>query len=64
MAFALLVLGRQVAAGSRIFNLAALTVVCSVVLHGLTDTAGADWIARREEPRRSDRASELPFAAS
>jgi sodium/hydrogen antiporter len=54
MTFALLVLSRQdIAAGERIFNLAALAVFCSILLHGLTDTPGANWIARREttEPR-------------
>ena len=35
-----------------IFNLAALTVFVSIVAHGLTDTPGAEWLARRsgEEP--------------
>lgn len=51
MTFSLLVLGEAVPEGERIFNLAALTVVCSVVLHGLTDTPGAEWIARRAERR-------------
>lgn len=51
MTFSLLVLGEAVPQGERIFNLAALTVVCSVVLHGLTDTPGAEWIARRAERR-------------
>jgi NhaP-type Na+/H+ or K+/H+ antiporter len=54
MTFSLLVLGRHIAAGSRIFNLAALTVVCSVILHGLTDEAGAGWISRREAGPSSD----------
>ncbi len=52
MTFALLVLSDQVAAGSRIFNLAALTVFCSIIAHGLTDTPGAEWIARRAERGR------------
>ncbi len=52
MTFSLLVLGEAVPQGERIFNLAALVVVCSVVVHGLTDTPGADWIARRAEARR------------
>ena len=50
MAFSLLVLSRQVQAGERIFNLAALTVLASIVLHGVTDTAGPEWIARHEAP--------------
>lgn len=49
MTFALLVLGDRIAVGTRIFNLAALTVFCSIILHGLTDTAGAEWLARRAE---------------
>jgi NhaP-type Na+/H+ or K+/H+ antiporter len=49
MTFSLLVLGQPIAAGSTIFNLAALTVFCSILAHGLTDTAGADWIAARAE---------------
>jgi NhaP-type Na+/H+ or K+/H+ antiporter len=48
IAFSLLVLGRQVEAGQRIFNLAALAVFVSIVLHGVTDTPGIRWIARRQ----------------
>jgi NhaP-type Na+/H+ or K+/H+ antiporter len=48
MAFSLLILSRQVEAGVRIFDLAALTVVASVTLHGLSDTPGIRWIAARE----------------
>jgi len=48
MAFALLVLAASgVAAGERIFNLCALVVLCSIVAHGLSDTPGVGWIARR-----------------
>jgi NhaP-type Na+/H+ or K+/H+ antiporter len=50
MTFSLLVLvqvgGTQ---GERLFNLAALAVLCSILAHGLTDSAGAAWIARRSE---------------
>ncbi|MEA2251107.1 MAG: sodium/hydrogen antiporter [Solirubrobacteraceae bacterium] len=46
MTFSLLVLGAAIPHAERIFNLAALVVVCSVVVHGLTDTPGAEWIAR------------------
>jgi sodium/hydrogen antiporter len=56
MTFALLVLGRGIDDGGRIFNLAALTVFCSIIVHGLTDTPGAEWIGRRatrpDEPSR------------
>lgn len=49
MTFSLLVLSQPIAAGSTIFNLAALTVFCSILAHGATDTAGAEWIAVRAE---------------
>jgi NhaP-type Na+/H+ or K+/H+ antiporter len=49
MTFALLVLAEGISSGGRIFNLAALTVFCSILLHGLSDTPGANWIARRSE---------------
>jgi sodium/hydrogen antiporter len=49
MTFALLVLSDGSSSSSRIFNIAALVVFCSVLAHGATDTAGVDWIARRSE---------------
>jgi NhaP-type Na+/H+ and K+/H+ antiporter len=49
MAFSLLVLSEGIASGAQILNLAALTVLCSIVLHGISDKAGTDWIARRSE---------------
>jgi sodium/hydrogen antiporter len=49
MTFALLVLGEGIAAGDRIFNLAALTVFISIIAHGLSDTPGANWIAAHAE---------------
>jgi NhaP-type Na+/H+ or K+/H+ antiporter len=51
MTFSLLVLGEGLAEGDRIFNIAALAVFCSIILHGLTDTPGAEWIARRSDER-------------
>jgi sodium/hydrogen antiporter len=47
MTFALIVLDRNITAGTTIFDLTALAVFCSIILHGLTDTPGANWIARR-----------------
>jgi NhaP-type Na+/H+ or K+/H+ antiporter len=47
MTFSLLVLSQRIASGTRIFNLAALTVFCSVLVHGVSDTAGANWLADR-----------------
>jgi sodium/hydrogen antiporter len=56
MTFSLLVLGQRIHAGETIFNLAALTVFCSILAHGATDTAGAEWLAKRsEEPASSGR---------
>jgi NhaP-type Na+/H+ or K+/H+ antiporter len=57
MTFSLLVLGAGVPGGERIFNLAALVVLCSIVLHGLSDTPGSEWIARRSEERAARRAA-------
>jgi sodium/hydrogen antiporter len=51
MTFSLLVLGQRIDARSTIFNLAALAVFCSILVHGVTDTAGAEWLARRAEAR-------------
>jgi sodium/hydrogen antiporter len=47
MTFSILVLGQPIAEGERIFNLAALVVFCSIVVHGLSDTPGSNWIATR-----------------
>jgi NhaP-type Na+/H+ or K+/H+ antiporter len=52
--FSLLILGGHVASGSRIFNVAALVVFSSILLHGITDTPGANWIARRNRPAAGD----------
>jgi NhaP-type Na+/H+ and K+/H+ antiporter len=49
MTFSLLVLGEGIADGERIFNIAALTVFVSILAHGLTDTPGANAIARHTE---------------
>jgi NhaP-type Na+/H+ or K+/H+ antiporter len=48
MAFALFVLGSAAPEGERIANIAALAVLVSIAAHGLTDHAGAQWIARRK----------------
>jgi sodium/hydrogen antiporter len=47
MTFSLLVLGQAIPEGERIFNFAALVVFCSIIAHGLTDTPGSEWLARR-----------------
>jgi NhaP-type Na+/H+ or K+/H+ antiporter len=54
MTYALLVLAQPIAGNRRIFDLAALVVVCSIVVHGLTDDAGSEWIGRRSAARAAD----------
>jgi len=49
MTFALIVLDANIAAGQRMFDLVALVVFCSIILHGASDTPGANWIARHSE---------------
>lgn len=56
MAFSLFVLGKEIPSGERIFNLAALVVFASIIVHGLTDTPGANWIGRRHEESEEDAA--------
>ena len=55
MTFSLIVLDQHIASGQRIFDLAALVVFCSIILHGLTDTPGANWIIRHAQ-RASEKA--------
>jgi NhaP-type Na+/H+ or K+/H+ antiporter len=47
MTFSLLVLGEAIPDAERIFNLAALVVFTSIIVHGLSDHPGAEWMARR-----------------
>lgn len=47
MTFSLFVLAEAVPGAERIFNLAALCVFVSVLVHGLTDTPGSEWLIRR-----------------
>jgi sodium/hydrogen antiporter len=49
MTFALLVLGSTAPEAERIVGIAALTVFVSIIVHGLTDHPGAEWMARRGE---------------
>jgi sodium/hydrogen antiporter len=53
MTFSLLVLGQAIENGGRIFNIAALTVFFSIVLHGVTDHAGVGWIERRSRAAKA-----------
>lgn len=52
MTFSLLILDRPIAAGPRIFDIVAFVVLCSIVIHGASDTPGAGWIARRASARQ------------
>jgi NhaP-type Na+/H+ or K+/H+ antiporter len=47
MLFALFVLKSQVGNGELIFDVAAIAIIASIAAHGLTDTVGARWMARR-----------------
>ena len=47
MLFALFVLNSTVPERNLIFDVAAYTVLVSIIAHGLTDTVGARWIERR-----------------
>jgi NhaP-type Na+/H+ or K+/H+ antiporter len=49
MTFSLIVLGSAVPESVRILNIAALTVFVSIIVHGLTDQPGSEWVARRAE---------------
>jgi len=49
MLFALLVLKSGVPDAAEIFDVAAFAIIASIAAHGLTDTIGARWMARRIE---------------
>jgi NhaP-type Na+/H+ or K+/H+ antiporter len=49
MTFSLLVLSRDIDSSERIFDIAALAVFASIIVHGLTDHAGSEWIARHAQ---------------
>jgi sodium/hydrogen antiporter len=51
MTYAVFELSSDVSQAERIFGIAALAVLTSIVVHGLTDHPGAEWIARRAEAR-------------
>src|SRR5439155_25510403 len=63
MAFALLLLSRDIEQGARIANIAALAVLISIFAHGATDLAGSEWIARRAEEKEA-RAEAAPAATA
>ena len=47
MLFALFVLKPRVDDGGLIFDIASIAIIASIAAHGLTDTVGAKWMARR-----------------
>jgi NhaP-type Na+/H+ or K+/H+ antiporter len=47
MLFALFVVKADVGNANLIFDVAAITIISSIVAHGLTDTVGARWLAHR-----------------
>lgn len=49
MTFALFVLGSSAAEADRVVAIAALAVFTSIIVHGLTDQPGSEWMARRAE---------------
>ena len=44
MTFSLLVLSRGVPGAQRIFDICALAVFVSILVHGLTDHPGSEWM--------------------
>jgi NhaP-type Na+/H+ or K+/H+ antiporter len=51
MTFSLFVLSSRAVEGERIFGIAALAVLISIVAHGISDQPGSEWIGRRAEAR-------------
>jgi NhaP-type Na+/H+ or K+/H+ antiporter len=47
MLFALFILNSAVAHRALVFDVAAFTILASIVAHGLTDTLASRWIERR-----------------
>ncbi|MEO8968661.1 MAG: sodium:proton antiporter [Solirubrobacteraceae bacterium] len=62
MTFSLLVLGDGLAHGETLFHLTALTVFCSILVHGATDHAGAEWLGARAQ--RAADADQTPEAGA
>jgi len=54
MLFALFVLKSDVVHSNLIFDVAAIAIIASIIAHGLTDTVGARWLARRVGLERSE----------
>jgi len=54
MTFSLLILADGFPGSERIFDLAALCVFTSILVHGLSDTPGSEWVARRASNSRPE----------
>ena len=54
MTFSLLILADGFPGSERIFDLAALCVFTSILAHGLSDTPGSEWVARRASNSRPE----------
>ena len=50
MLFSLLVLRSAVPHNELVFEAASFVILASILAHGLTDTVGTHWIARRVPP--------------
>ena len=48
--------------GELIFDVAAIAIIASIVAHGLTDTVGARWMARRIETDEAQQGGHLGTA--
>lgn len=66
MTYSLFILGEGIPDAAQITNLAALCVVTSIIVHGLTDTPGSEWMARHAERvrERAQRSGEREPAAA
>src|SRR4051812_3493205 len=54
MAFSLLILDKNIEQGRRIFDIAALAVLTSIIAHGLSDHPGAEWMGRQAEEEQAE----------
>jgi NhaP-type Na+/H+ or K+/H+ antiporter len=52
MTFSVLILHHDLMVGARIFDIAALAVITSIIVHGVSDHPGARWIARHADAER------------
>lgn len=62
MLFALFVLKSAVGEAELIFDIAAISILSSIVAHGLTDTLGARWLSRRVRPEEAVESGHLGAA--